>query len=44
MELDLQLKNQELQVLIVPLWNWNDAADYIVYSPDGSNRTFMELK
>ena len=33
-----------IQVLIVPLWNWNFTAKLDIYGPASFNRTFMELK
>ena len=36
---------KSVQVLIVPLWNWNsDVIQNLQYGVDSSNRTFMELK
>ena len=34
----------ERVVLIVPLWNWNDAKQQYSTDHEGSNCTFMELK
>ena len=33
-----------VNVLIVPLWNWNEARNWITIDNQRSNRTFMELK
>ena len=35
---------EERQVLIVPLWNWNDRRNRATWTARSSNRTFMELK
>ena len=35
---------KKLEVLIVPLWNWNDYAKVLASDKACSNRTFMELK
>ena len=47
MELKLQRQRYEeagINVLIVPLWNWNRLAAAYTWDLDGFNRTFMELK
>ena len=47
MELKYRLKdflNNELKVLIVPLWNWNLCLSSVYRIEIGFNRTFMELK
>ena len=33
-----------MNVLIVPLWNWNNEGESATPGSDCSNRTFMELK
>ena len=35
---------KEGYVSIVPLWNWNTAVSFTLFSSGGLNRTFMELK
>ena len=38
------MQEQEVQVLIVPLWNWNEESFVSAIQKGGSNCTFMELK
>ena len=40
-----EARKKEEEVLIVPLWNWNNDTTYQVQKRNaGFNRTFMELK
>ena len=44
METEEKAKDFGVQVLIVPLWNWNNASPIMIKINFSSNRTFMELK
>ena len=47
MELKSMIRMEPLmiiQVLIVPLWNWNRVRPALPVALEGFNRTFMELK